>query len=911
MSDLNFYDLTYEGPVVQAILDTAQKLRTEGYIFMGAGTPSTVPGTPTERVWYLCGPGTYSNFGSSVTVPEGSVMVAQYASSWTTTVIEIGSAGGGTFASGEEVGDVSLFDALSDLYGKTDAQKALMLPNGKVLEELTKEVIQLDLSMYPEKVNCVGPVNWQNGKHKVIPVKEGDVLHVTSQAVGEDLGAYSAWLSQSYSGGVSSVPYVAGTTRFVTRDDIVTAPAGAAWLCITTVDVVGYTIINTVAKVTLLTNESIVKKIGDVNAVNIAEGLTHINGKYISTLGTVQNNVDYFYTEPVFIGGGTQLIVTYRGGLISVVSKVVGDTFSPIHTNVNSAAPEIITDKVYISDDGYYVFCSTKSSGISARPVLTVEDRIEALERESIGEKIDYSVRYVGKYIDSSLNIVTQSFQTPVYEITDYIQVKKGETIRVKTHGGQIYVIAEYDFENDAILRGLVFSDYTSAAVYGEYTYIADEDMLVVVCGIQNDDEPLTVTIGGDIIEKIDNLTQYHCGIYLYPFRAIVGKPLSIYKESVVSGLRPLYNYTVQTAFAQSDPIDDYSKYSIRVNPASAGTLPLTIIATDEFNNHISKKVNVECVTMPSEKLANVNSLDVFFLGDSMIGWNGNLIGGEWKRMLATEDSETHVDPVTKAIQLPTYDVCHNKLNLVGEQLGSVSGVRYCYVNRIQQILTGKRSTDYNPNIGDVKNPNINPFYNRNSSNPDTVDSEGWNRRVDFGWYFDNACGVGNYPKLFYVALGANDIYETWNWSFDGVKPTTELLLKVIKKIKSVCDERAGGDSGIKIKVFNHQTYPLYNMFGYEFPLLQQRLVWNALYDSYYEAITNSYYGVSEYTEFVDCASKFDWRVGYTMTDISTNVRYDGNQDVFIQQTCHMNNVGAYNYADCLIDDFLADSDFD
>lgn len=103
MSDLSFYDLTYDGPVVQAILDTAQKLRTDGYIFMGAGIPSTAPGTPTERVWYLCGPGTYANFGTSVTVPDGSVMVASYANStWTTTVIAIN---GGAAVSGWKVVD--------------------------------------------------------------------------------------------------------------------------------------------------------------------------------------------------------------------------------------------------------------------------------------------------------------------------------------------------------------------------------------------------------------------------------------------------------------------------------------------------------------------------------------------------------------------------------------------------------------------------------------------------------------------------------------------------------------------------------------------------------------------------------------------------------------------------------------
>lgn len=46
------------------------------------------------------------------------------------------SSGGGTFATGEDVGDVSLFDELSDLEGKTDAQKALMIPNGKAIGEI-------------------------------------------------------------------------------------------------------------------------------------------------------------------------------------------------------------------------------------------------------------------------------------------------------------------------------------------------------------------------------------------------------------------------------------------------------------------------------------------------------------------------------------------------------------------------------------------------------------------------------------------------------------------------------------------------------------------------------------------------------------------------------------------------------
>lgn len=51
---------------------------------------------------------------------------------------------GGAFATGEDVGNVSIFDDPSDLTGKTDAQKALMVPNARVLlfydESSTKEI---------------------------------------------------------------------------------------------------------------------------------------------------------------------------------------------------------------------------------------------------------------------------------------------------------------------------------------------------------------------------------------------------------------------------------------------------------------------------------------------------------------------------------------------------------------------------------------------------------------------------------------------------------------------------------------------------------------------------------------------------------------------------------------------------
>lgn len=51
---------------------------------------------------------------------------------------------GGTFATGEDVGDVSLFDEFSDLEGKTDEQKHAMIPDGKVVEEIVNSNKALD-----------------------------------------------------------------------------------------------------------------------------------------------------------------------------------------------------------------------------------------------------------------------------------------------------------------------------------------------------------------------------------------------------------------------------------------------------------------------------------------------------------------------------------------------------------------------------------------------------------------------------------------------------------------------------------------------------------------------------------------------------------------------------------------------
>lgn len=58
-----------------------------GYIFKGVATPSTIAGTPDQNVFYLAGAGTYANFGTSVTVPVGTICVFKFNGSWTNETI--------------------------------------------------------------------------------------------------------------------------------------------------------------------------------------------------------------------------------------------------------------------------------------------------------------------------------------------------------------------------------------------------------------------------------------------------------------------------------------------------------------------------------------------------------------------------------------------------------------------------------------------------------------------------------------------------------------------------------------------------------------------------------------------------------------------------------------------------------
>ena len=617
--------------------------------------------------------------------------------------------------------------------------------------------------------------------------------------------------------------------------------------------------------------------------------------------GSISSVSQYRYTDPVHFENGGLIRVKYNGGTFSPVSLTdeLATSYTPLYKDSRPIAED---NEIFVNipEDSYVAFCYRYEYVFEVSKCNDV--------KTTFLSNYPYTVMQTGKYIDRYATIVSGS---QYFLISSPIHLVPGDTINVFTRGGLMTVIASCD-ENGNLLSSLVYSDYTDGEVQRNYHYTADTDMYVVFCGYNRLND-IRVDVFNDntgIFRRVELLEEktesnYHNGIYLYPFRAIVGKRVVLYKDSIACGLKPSCNYQVDCV--KGDDTQNYTRNALSYLPTTTGAKTINVRVTDGLNNKITKQITVTSSNMPSSKLSNSGAIDVLWMGDSLIAFNGNLIGAEWYRMLATNDSETHIDETTKAKQLPTYNVCPGKLNLAGEQSWET---RYMYAYTLDVLMTGKRTDQYNPNIGRTTSATKNPWYNPNSSQPDEVGSDGFNKRVDLQWYFDNACGEGNYPKLFYLAIGVNDIAEG-GWKFDDVPSVTNKFVLLCKKIKAECDAIAGADSGIKIKVLNHQTYPLYNMYNYELDQLQQRLIYKLLYDSYYDAINDPDNGISGYVELIDCASRFDWRVGYTEEEIESNPRYDGKQDIFIEECCHINNVGAYNYADALIDDFLADSYFD
>ena len=145
------YDLQYQDTHIDALLATANELKTAGYIYKGVATPSTNPGTPTERVAYLASePGTYTNFGGIV-IASGLYSLTYASGTWTGTQMSAGS-------------DIEVVQTTGDSTTDVMSQKAVTDKFNNLSENLEDEVTD-EIMTTPQSwdLSYGGDFTWELG----------------------------------------------------------------------------------------------------------------------------------------------------------------------------------------------------------------------------------------------------------------------------------------------------------------------------------------------------------------------------------------------------------------------------------------------------------------------------------------------------------------------------------------------------------------------------------------------------------------------------------------------------------------------------------------------------------------------------------------------------------------------------
>ena len=172
------YYLQYQDTHIDALLATANELKTAGYIYKGVATPSTNPGTPTERVAYLASePGTYTNFGGIV-ITSGLYSLTYASGTWTGTQMQAGSDIEVVQTTGDSTTDVMSQKAVTDELN-TLSENLQDVENYRSIEDV------IDFNALEEKSGLMGsatqwliPVSKTPRRHVSIAVTPGEVFRI-------------------------------------------------------------------------------------------------------------------------------------------------------------------------------------------------------------------------------------------------------------------------------------------------------------------------------------------------------------------------------------------------------------------------------------------------------------------------------------------------------------------------------------------------------------------------------------------------------------------------------------------------------------------------------------------------------------------------------------------------------------
>lgn len=298
------YDLQYQDTHIDALLATANELKTAGYIYKGVATPSTNPGTPTERVAYLASePGTYTNFGGIV-ITSGLYSLTFAGGTWTATQMQAGS-------------DIEVVQTTGDSTTDVMSQKAVT----DEIDNIGYNYEEMDLSTITiGNYRLTSTKKWTNNsaeKHYWIPCTAGDMFRITAgtgafnyafMKTHNNVANANANVCSIYTG---NLPVCA-----VGQTITITAPSDATGLALNKIVNGGDTNILKIERVTTIKDDiaEIRDSIGNIDSQlrilgDIRQAPSLYTGRVNVTDGTISTETNYGHTGYLATNGGKQILV--------------------------------------------------------------------------------------------------------------------------------------------------------------------------------------------------------------------------------------------------------------------------------------------------------------------------------------------------------------------------------------------------------------------------------------------------------------------------------------------------------------------------------------------------------------------------------------------------------------------------
>lgn len=219
------------GQVLNSVLNAMVNTIGAGYQYMGVATPSTDPGSPDARVFYVAAPGTYQYFNNAVVAAKHYGFL-KYDTAWHTELLEI-------------PGVVDIVDNLVD--GGSD--KALSAEQGKILRDVIgdgffTEIQPIDLTTLAVQLCTIGTTFWyrrpspEQGTHIAVPVTPGKKYRLFLDA-SVPASSFYCFVTSSYNPPYANndpIPFVSSeSSRYQLNrgsEIVLTAPHDAAFLCL-------------------------------------------------------------------------------------------------------------------------------------------------------------------------------------------------------------------------------------------------------------------------------------------------------------------------------------------------------------------------------------------------------------------------------------------------------------------------------------------------------------------------------------------------------------------------------------------------------------------------------------------------------------------------------------------------------